>query len=68
MKWNYKVISTEKLYSDSFNHDIAVSKHAAEQRRENIGNNIEAVLNKLGEDGWDLVSTTGEFCIFKKGV
>ncbi len=66
MKWDYKVISIDILFQRSNDHDIAVSKEAANARRSNVGQGIENALKELGEDSWELVSITGDFGIFKK--
>ncbi len=66
MKWDYKVVSIDKLFNETGDHDIAISKEAAASRRAKHGNGVEATLKELGEDSWELVSITGEFGIFKK--
>ena len=66
MKWDYKVVSIDKLFNESTDHDIAVSKDAASARRSKQGEGIESTLKKLGEDSWELVTIAGEFGIFKK--
>ena len=66
MKWNYKVVSVDKLFQESDDHDIAVSREAAAARRSKQGEGVEVALNRLGEDSWELVAITGEFGIFKK--
>ena len=65
-EWEYKVVTTESLVQEPQNHDIAVSKEASNERRESSKSSIEKSLNKLGQDGWELISVLGEFCIFKK--
>lgn len=66
MKWDYKVMSVDKLFQSSNDHDIAVSKDAASTRRTTMGQGIEKTLNELGKESWELVSIVGEFGIFKK--
>jgi len=66
MRWVYKVISVDALFPDHNDHDIAVSKHAATNRRSKMGKGFEQNLNQLGEDGWELVAIFGEFGIFKR--
>lgn len=66
MKWEYKVISVDKLFQGSEDHDIAVSKEAATARRSKVGQGMESTLNDLGEDSWELVTIAGDFGIFKK--
>jgi hypothetical protein len=66
MKWDYKVISVDKLFQGSDDHDIAVSRDAAASRRNKVGQGMENSLNQLGEDSWELVTIAGEFGIFKK--
>jgi hypothetical protein len=66
MKWDYKVISVDKLFQGSEDHDIAVSKEAATARRNKVGHGMENTLNELGEESWELVAIAGDFGIFKK--
>ncbi len=66
MKWEYKVVNVNNLFHQSDNHDIAVSKEAAESRRAKIGVGLESELNRLGAQSWELVSLMGEFGVFKK--
>jgi len=66
MKWDYRVIPVDELFPEHDDHDIAVSKQAATNRRAKIGMGFEQNLNKLGDDGWELVNIVGEFGIFKK--
>jgi hypothetical protein len=66
MKWDYRVISVDKLIQGSDDHDIAVSKEAAASRRNKVGHGMENTLNQLGEESWELVTIAGEFGIFKK--
>lgn len=66
MKWDYKVISVDKLFQGSEDHDIAVSKDAAAARRNKVGHGLESTLNQLGEESWELVSIAWDFGIFKK--
>ena len=66
MKWDYKVISVDKLFLENGDHDIAVSKDAASARRSKLSDGIELTLKKLGEESWELVTIAGEFGIFKK--
>lgn len=65
-EWEYKVVTTESLHQEPQNHDIAVSQEASNERRESSKSSIENSLNKLGQEGWELISILGEFCIFKK--
>ena len=65
-EWEYKVVTTESLVQEPQNHDLAVSQEASNERRESSKSSIEKSLNKLGQDGWELISVLGEFCIFKK--
>ena len=65
-EWEYKVVTTDSLLQEPQNHDIAVSQEASKERRESSKSSIENSLNKLGQDGWELISVMGEFCIFKK--
>ena len=66
MKWEYRVISVDKLFQGSEDHDIAVSKEAATARRNKVGQGMESTLNELGADAWDLVAIAGDFGIFKR--
>ena len=66
MKWDYRVIPIDELFPEHDDHDIAVSKQAATTRRAKIGRGFEQNLNKLGDEGWELVNIVGEFGIFKK--
>lgn len=66
MKWDYKVISIDKLFQGGEDHDIAVSKDAATARRSKVGHGLENTLNELGEESWELVALAGDFGIFKK--
>lgn len=66
MNWDYRVIPVDELFPEHDDHDIAVSKQAATNRRAKIGRGFEQNLNKLGDDGWELVNIVGEFGIFKK--
>lgn len=66
MKWDYKVVSVDKLFHGSDDHDIAISKEAASARRAKLGQGVESTLNGLGEESWELVTIAGEFGIFKK--
>ena len=66
MAWEYKVVSIESLIPDEGDHDIAVSKQAAQSRKDKLSNSMENSLNDLGKDGWELVSVFSEFGIFKK--
>ena len=66
MNWDYKVVSIDVLFQSSNDHDIAVSKEAANARRASAGEGIEKALNDLGKDSWELVSITGDFGIFKR--
>ncbi len=64
--WEYKVIATDFLLQVPQNHDIAVSQEASNERKESSKSTIQQSLNKLGHDGWELITVLGEFCIFKK--
>lgn len=66
MKWDYKVVTVDRLFNESADHDIAVSKEAASARRSKQGEGIESTLRELGGDSWELVTIIGEFGIFKK--
>lgn len=66
MKWDYKVVSVDKLFHGSDDHDIAISKEAAAARRTKLGQGVESTLNSLGEESWELITIAGEFGIFKK--
>ncbi len=66
MKWDYKVVSIDLLFQSANDHDIAVSKEAANARRSSVGQGVENALKELGKDSWELVSITGEYGIFKK--
>ncbi len=66
MSWEYKVVSIESLIPDEGDHDIAVSKQAAQNRKEKLSSSLEDSLNNLGKEGWELVSVFSEFGIFKK--
>jgi hypothetical protein len=68
MVWEYKVVSIDNLIPDQGDHDIAVSKQAAQNRKGKLSNSLEDNLNNLGKDGWELVSVFSEFGIFKKLV
>lgn len=56
----------DELFSDHEDHDIAVSKQAAANRRSKIGKGLEHNLNQHGVQGWELITIIGEFGIFKK--
>ncbi|MGH7884242.1 MAG: hypothetical protein ACRENO_00950 [Thermodesulfobacteriota bacterium] len=66
MKWEYKIVSTDALLQKPIDHDIAVSKQAVENIRENSKNSLQNTLSKLGNDGWEFVTLLGEFGVFKK--
>jgi len=66
MKWDYKVVSVDKLFHGSDDHDIAISKEAATARRSKVGLGVEKTLNDLGKESWELVTVVGDFGIFKK--
>jgi hypothetical protein len=66
VNWQYRVISIDELFSDHEDHDIAVSKQAAANRRSKIGKGLEQNLNQHGVQGWELITIIGEFGIFKK--
>jgi len=66
MKWDYKVVSVDKLFHGSDDHDIAISKEAATARRSKVGHGVEQTLNDLGNESWELVTVVGDFGIFKK--
>jgi hypothetical protein len=66
MKWDYKVVSVDKLFHGSDDHDIAISKEAATARRSKVGQGVEQTLNDLGNESWELVTVVGDFGIFKK--
>ena len=68
MKWDYKVISVDKLFHDIGDHDIAVSKDAASARRSKAGEGMENTLRGLGEESWEFVTIAGDFGIFKKPI
>ncbi len=54
------------LVKDSSNHDIDVSFEEGKARAEESRNKMEKELNKLGEGGWELVCSYGEFVLLKK--
>ncbi len=58
----------DNLISNQGDHDIAVSKEAAQLRKEKLSVSFEDSLNNIGKDGWELVSVFSEFGIFKKLV
>lgn len=66
MKWDYKVITIDKLFHGSEDHDIAISKDAAAARRTKLGQGVEGTLNQMGEESWELVTIAGDFAIFKR--
>jgi hypothetical protein len=66
MKWDYKVVTIDKLFHGSEDHDIAISKDAAAARRTKIGQGVEGTLNQMGEESWELVTIAGDFAIFKR--
>lgn len=66
MKWEYKIVSTDTLLQKPLDHDIAVSKQAVENIKENSKNSLQSTLSKLGNDGWEFVTLLGEFGVFKK--
>ncbi|MEM4657870.1 MAG: hypothetical protein QXX77_05550 [Candidatus Methanosuratincola sp.] len=68
MKWSYRVLTIDELFPEQHDHDIAVSKDAAARRRSRLGSSFEEALNKMGGEGWELVSIIGEFGVFKKVV
>lgn len=68
MGWEYKVVSIDNLIPNEGDHDIAVSKEAAKNRKLKLSNSFEDSLNSLGKDEWELVSVFSEFGIFKKLV
>ncbi len=68
MGWEYKVVSIDNLIPDEGDHDIAVSKQAAQNRKDKLSGSLQDNLNVLGKDNWELVSVFGEFGIFKKSA
>lgn len=68
MTWEYKVVSIDNLIADQGDHDIAVSKEAAQNRKQKLSISFEDSLNNIGKEGWELVSVFSEFGIFKKLV
>lgn len=66
MKWDYKVVTIDKLFHGSEDHDIAISKDAAAARRTKLGQGVEGTLNQMGEESWELVTIAGDFAIFKR--
>ena len=68
MKWIYKVEPVDNLIADKGDHDIAVSKDASNKRKTYMASSFEDNLNKLGQDGWEMISTFAEFAIFKKSA
>lgn len=66
MKWEYKVVTIDKLFHGSEDHDIAISKDAAAARRTKLGQGVEGTLNQMGEESWELVTIAGDFAIFKR--
>jgi len=66
MKWDYKVVTIDKLFHGSEDHDIAISKDAAAARRTKLGQGVEGTLNQMGEESWELVTLAGDFAIFKR--
>ena len=66
MKWNYKVVTTDKLLRRTNDYDIAVSKEEVDARRNKSQLSLENELGKLGSDGWEFVTLIGDFGIFKK--
>lgn len=66
MSWEYKVVSTEELFPDQVDHDIAVSKQAASTRRSKLSGGLQGNLNRLGAEGWEFISIFGELAVFKR--
>ncbi len=66
MNWDYRVIPVDELFPEQDDHDIAVSKHAATNRRARMGRGFEQSLIKLGNEGWEFVNIVGDLGIFKK--
>ena len=66
MKWDYKVVTIDRLFHGSEDHDIAISRDAAAARRNKLGQGVEGALNQMGEESWEFVTITGDFAIFKR--
>ncbi len=66
MNWHYKVLSIDNIMPNQDDHDIAVSKEASTKRKNKLACSFEDNLNKLGNEGWEMVTLFGDFVIFKK--
>lgn len=66
MRWDYRVIPVDELFPEHHDHDIAVSKDAATSRRAKMGKGFEENLNRLGNEGWELINIFNDFGIFKR--
>ena len=65
-KWEYKIVPLKKMVEDSSNHDIDVSVEKGKQKAEKSRTGMENTLNKLGDEGWELVVSYRDFAVLKK--
>jgi len=65
-KWQYKVALLKSLTGDPSDHNIDVSVEEGKSRMESARGGMENALNKLGEQGWELVGSFREFALLKK--
>ena len=66
-KWEYKVVPLKGAVEDPTNHSVDVSVEGGKAKAEKQRGAMEKALSKLGDGGWELVCSFGEFGVFKRG-
>lgn len=65
-KWQYKVVPLRGEVEDPSNHSVDVSVEGGKAKSEKLRGGMEKALNDLGNKGWELVCSLGEFALLKK--